>query len=288
MEPHLSTPAASTPGHAPEGLDSDTPALIVQVTDPHLLQTSGVLLGVDTEASLRAVLQQVARDQGRPDLLLATGDLSQDGTPQSYRRFASMVRELQVPVRCLPGNHDAPGVLKDELQAWTAPVTDVRGWRIVLLDSTVPGSNAGHLARSQLDLLDHALSECGGRPALVALHHNVAPASVEWHDSMMLDNAPDLFRRLGRWTHVRVLLWGHVHQEFDRRRGSMRMLATPSTCFQFAIRDGRHGLDDSPPGYRWLKLYRDGSLATGVRRLDPRAWQIMRQDWTELEQSRAA
>ncbi|CFP64976.1 cAMP phosphodiesterase [Bordetella pertussis] len=35
-----------------------------------------------------------------------------------------------------------------------------------------------------------------------------------------------------------MLLWGHVHQEFDCRRHNLRMLATPSTCFQFVVRDG--------------------------------------------------
>ncbi|CFV94644.1 cAMP phosphodiesterase [Bordetella pertussis] len=53
------------------------------------------------------------------------------------------------------------------------------------------------------------------------------------------------------------------------------MLATPSTCFQFVVRDGKHCVDDAAPGYRWLKLYADGSLATGVRRLDGDRWRAL-------------
>lgn len=273
---------------APQGA-AEQPALLIQLTDPHLFaESAAVMLGIDTEASLRAVLAQIRRDHGAADLLLATGDLSQDGSAPSYRRFAAAVRTLDIPVRCLAGNHDAPATLMDVLGDWAKPVIDVGGWRMVLLDSTVSGSNAGHVERAQLDMLDEALSSNADRPALVALHHNPVQINPDWRDPMMLDNAPELFRRLSRWRNVRVLLWGHVHQEFDRRRGNMRMLAAPSTCFQFAIREGRHRVDEIPPGYRWLKLYRDSSIATGVRRLDATVWQMMLQAWASPEQSRAA
>jgi Icc protein len=264
------------------------PALLIQLTDPHLFAEPALMLGVDTDASLRAVVDAIRRDHGEADLLLATGDLSHDGTDASYRRFADAVGALGIPVRCLPGNHDMPAALQRTLGAWTEPVADLGAWRIVLLDSRADGSNAGHLERAQFELLDHALATANGRPALVAMHHNAVQLSADWRDPMMLDNAAELFRHLARWRNTRVLLWGHVHQEFDRRRGSIRMLATPSTCFQFAIRDGRHRLDAQPPGYRWLKLYPDSSVATGVRRLDAAVWQAMMREWGLVEESRIA
>lgn len=287
-EPLLHPSITQTPADPATHATSGQPALVIQLTDPHLYAQPAIMLGVDTEASLRAVIDQIRRDHGHADLLLATGDLSQDGTELSYRRFAQVVEDLSTPVRCLPGNHDEPTVLAKELASWTAPVTDAGAWRIVLLDSTVAGSNTGHLERDQFERLDDAAADAGNRPILVALHHNAVQMTADWRDPMMLDNAPELFRRLSRWRNIRVLLWGHVHQEFDRRRGNMRMLATPSTCFQFTIRDGRHRLDDMPPGYRWLKLYPDSSVATGVRRLDAAMWQSMLRGWAQPEESHAA
>jgi Icc protein len=268
--------------------DAAHPALLVQLTDPHLFAEPALMLGVDTDASLRAVVDAIRRDHGEADLLLATGDLSHDGTEASYRRFADAVGVLGVLVRCLAGNHDMPAALHRALGAWMDPVADLGAWRIVLLDSRADGSNAGHLERAQFELLDHALATADGRPALVAMHHNAVQQSADWRDPMMLDNAAELFRHLARWRNTRLLMWGHVHQEFDRRRGSIRMLATPSTCFQFAIREGRHRLDPQPPGYRWLKLYPDSSVATGVRRLDAAVWQAMMREWGLVEESRIA
>lgn len=250
------------------------PILLVQLTDTHLMaDPDSVMCQVNTDASLRAVLDLVRANGHRPDLLLATGDLSQDGTPRAYRRLRELLEQTDWPVRCLPGNHDDPQALRQALGLWTQPVTDIGAWRIILLDSTVPGSDAGHIDAAQFDLLERAAALAGERHVLVALHHNPVQMDSKWHDEMMVDNASALFQQLAMLPRARVLLWGHVHQAFDRRRHHLRMLATPSTCFQFAIRNGRHVLDDAAPGYRWLKLYRDGSLATGVRRIDAAVWQ---------------
>jgi len=254
------------------GRRDDAPAMLVQLTDCHLFgQPDTAMLGVNTDASLRAVLRQVQADGKRPDLLLATGDLSQDGEAASYRRFADILGEAEplqnTVIRCLPGNHDLPVVLRQELPEWSQPVTDVGAWRVVCLDTTVPGSTAGHLPAGQLDLLEEALAQAPHRHTLVAMHHNPMQIDSHWHDSMMIDNPEALFKLLARWPQARVVLWGHVHHEFDRRRHNLRLLATPSTCFQFSIRDGRHVVDNLAPGYRWIKLYQDGSMATGVRRV---------------------
>ena len=70
----------------------DAPAMLVQLTDSHLFgEPDTAMLGVNTDASLRAVLRQIEADGKHPDLLLATGDLSQDGEAAAYRRFAAIL-----------------------------------------------------------------------------------------------------------------------------------------------------------------------------------------------------
>ncbi|OZI54155.1 phosphodiesterase [Bordetella genomosp. 4] len=261
------------PGSTTSAGRADAPTLLVQLTDLHLMaEPESVMCQVNTDASLRAVMDLVRANGHRPDLLLATGDLAQDGSAQAYQRLRSLLEQTDWPVRCLPGNHDDPRLLRETMGLWAQPVTDIGAWRIILLDSTVPDSNAGHISEEQFDLLEQASALAGDRHVLVALHHNPVQMDSSFPDKMMVDNAQALFQRLANLPRARVLLWGHVHQAFDRRRHHMRLLATPSTCFQFSIRNGQHVLDDSPPGYRWLKLYRDGSLATGVRRLSDAAW----------------
>src|SRR5690606_31026345 len=84
---------------------------VVHLTDVHLFAEPGGRLGdVDTDASLREVLDFLRQDLlqlGRqPDLILMTGDLSQDGSPQAYARLKEAVLDFRAPLAVLPGNHD--------------------------------------------------------------------------------------------------------------------------------------------------------------------------------------
>ncbi|MBE0772498.1 metallophosphoesterase, partial [Escherichia coli] len=64
------------------------------------------LLGMDTAHSLEKVVERVAREQPRIDLILATGDVSQDGSLDSYTRFRRLSSPLDAPFRWFAGNHD--------------------------------------------------------------------------------------------------------------------------------------------------------------------------------------
>lgn len=255
----------------------DAPALLLQLTDSHLMDDpEALMLGVNTDASLRAMLDQVRRTEPAPDLMLLTGDLSQDGSRAAYERLRTYLGSANHPVRCLPGNHDIAATLRDTLTDWVDPIFDLPGWRVILLDSTVEGADLGHINEAQLDLLDRALASAGERHVLVALHHNLVRVDGNWHDPMMVNNAQTIFARLQGHPQARVALWGHIHQEFDCRHHHLRMLGTPSTCFQFMLKEGRHMVDPQAPGYRWIKLYADGSIATGVKRLDAGTWAALR------------
>jgi len=82
-----------------------------------------------------------------------------------------------------------------------------------------------------------------------------------------LRNADELFAVLDAYPQVRAVLWGHIHQEFDQLRNGVRLLASPSTCVQFAPGSEEFQVDQEAPGYRWLRLHADGQLETGVSRV---------------------
>jgi Icc protein len=140
-------------------------------------------------------------------------------------------------------------------------------WQILLLDSTVPGADGGALAPAELGWLDEALGATGAPHALVCLHHAPLPTGSEWLDTMVLSNADAFFSVLDRHARVRGVLFGHIHQTFEAERNGVRILASPSTCVQFAKVRPRFGVDPRPPGYRWLGLAPDGAIHTRVRRL---------------------
>ncbi len=250
---------------------ADSSVLLVQLTDSHLFANAdGRLLGMDTADSLRRVVEQVLKEQPAIDLILATGDLSQDGSAASYARFVELSAVIDAPARWIPGNHDdipamqAACVGTDLLE----PVVDLGNWRITLLDSSIPGAVPGYLQEPQLALLERALSEAPDRHHLICLHHHPVDIGCQWMAPIGLRNPDALFNLLQRFPQVRAVLWGHVHQTIDTQRGDLRLLASPSTCVQFTPGSEDFQADSAAPGYRWLRLHDDGRLDTGVSRVE--------------------
>lgn len=245
--------------------------LIVQLSDSHLFaDADGKLLGMNTRDSLSAVVDRVLAEQPTVDLVVASGDLSQDGSVASYEAFRQLSAQITAPTRWFAGNHDEPAEMAEGAQNsdFLLPVVDVGEWRITLLDSSVPGSVPGYLQETQLQLLASSLSEAPQRHHLVCLHHNPVPIGCKWMDPIGLRNPEALFAVLDRFPQARAVLWGHVHQEYDQMRDNLRLLASPSTCIQFAPGSVEFKVDSTAPGYRWLRLHGDGRLETGVSRVE--------------------
>jgi len=244
--------------------------LIVQLSDSHLFaKADGTLLGMKTRESLEKVIELVLAEQPHVDLLVASGDVSQDGSVESYEAFRQLSDQVDAPKRWFPGNHDESVEMHQAAQQSDLldPVIDIGNWRVTLLDSSVPGSVPGYLQDQQLQLLVQALSEAPERHHLVCLHHNPVPIGCAWMDPIGLRNPDALFAVLERFPQVRAVLWGHVHQEYDQMRNDVRLLASPSTCIQFAPGSVDFKVDTTAPGYRWLRLHDDGRLETGVSRV---------------------
>lgn len=250
-----------------------TPAgLLIQLTDPHLRASpSARLRGVVTRDCLEAVLRLAAPGLREADAVIVTGDISDDGSPDSYRVFAELLPSRDRPVRLLPGNHDLPEVLGRQWPQPPWPTVDSLGsWRLIGLSSHLPGEEGGHLDTAQLDALDAVLGGSPGHWTIVALHHPPVPTGSPWLDRMGLTNHR-AFRDLVRsHRQVRAVIFGHAHQEIDRKDDGIRWLGCPATCVQFRPHTDRPYSDTRLPGYRWLRLHAGGALETGVERL--RGW----------------
>ena len=243
---------------------------IVQVTDTHLeQQTGGTLLGMDTDASLGHVLDLVRSAARKPHLLLATGDIANHASAEAYGRARDAFDTLGVPWAWLPGNHDEFDPMQRVLGRGAAMVRAVRTphWQVLLLDSTVPGQVGGRLGAEELALLGQLLDEAPALHALVCLHHQPVPIGCAWLDEQMVADDEAFFAVLLRHPQVRLVLWGHVHQEFAGERDGIALRATPSSCIQFAPASAGFRVDEQSPGLRWLELAPDGSFGTQVARV---------------------
>jgi len=244
---------------------------IVQLTDSHLCAAQGgTLLGMDTDHSLTCVVDLVAKEVPQIDLVLGTGDLSDSGADNAYTRIEDQFARLCAESLWLPGNHD------DRSSMEAAAPSNCMGfgvragnWQILMLDSQVPGEVGGQLGESELMRLEAMLDagQAQGLHTLVCLHHQPIDIGCDWLDEQKVSVADAFFAVLDKFDCVRGVLWGHVHQEHDSVRNDVRLLASPSTCVQFAPQSAEFKADDMPPGYRRLRLHPDGRIDTEVSRV---------------------
>jgi 3',5'-cyclic-AMP phosphodiesterase len=250
---------------------------LVQITDSHLGERPGTrLLNVDTDQSLASVVSLVRAQQPRIDMLLATGDLSDQGGPKAYQRFLTATRDLGAVQRWLPGNHDNPAVmravLKEDARLQRSLVCG--NWQVIMLDSTIPGAVGGNLRQAELAAMRACLRAEPQHYTLICVHHHVVPVGCAWIDEQMVANAEQFWRELSAFPNVRAVLSGHVHQELDRWHGDIRVFTSPSTCVQFAANSAEFRVDTQQPGYRWFDLHPDGRIDTGVERVTGVEFQV--------------
>ena len=250
---------------------------MLQITDCHLLpEAGGKIYGADTYRSLSSVLQSALALPERPDLIVATGDLSEDGSDDSYRRLRQLLLDVGLPAYVIAGNHDSVEAMRRSLIGGPIrmePCVDLDGWRVVFLDSKVVGEPYGYLEKAELHRLAETLSADSERPAIVCLHHSpIRPCpSTGCH----LKNDDELIAVLDLHANARAVLAGHSHLALERRIQHATLLTTPATssrCVHAQTGESvdhedfwsSHRFDASWHGFRMLSLHGDGRFESSV------------------------
>lgn len=244
---------------------------ILQVTDLHYLPQPGEkMYDIDTEHYFRFILQQALESHRKIDLILVTGDLTQTPSSSCYQRIFKELEKTGIPCICLPGNHDDWQLMQHFLNTDNVSCnrqTTIGNWKIICLNSQKPGTDGGWLAESELLFLGRELPKHSEKHILIAVHHNCLPTSSEWMDTMTIENSNELFTILKHFPQVKVVIHGHTHQEQEFKIDNLKILSTPSTCFQFKPKSKNFALDDTLPGYRYLYLHPQGKFTTEVIRV---------------------
>lgn len=262
-------------------LEDEVPRLL-HITDCHLrADPERRLLGIDTAATLAATLRQ-ALSEHAPDAMIISGDLAHDPEPASYARLAALLDDhYRGPRLYLAGNHDVTAAMGG---LWSeAPQIRLDDWEVLGFDSHADDAPQAHFDAGRRDALLARIHASTAAHILLTCHHPVLPVGSPWLDRDRIIDGESLLESLAATGRVRGLVFGHVHQALAMAHvgtgaegepagsGELALLATPSTCFQFAPASAHFAIDQSlpggQPGYRWLVLEDDGNLRTRVGRV---------------------
>jgi len=245
--------------------DMDT-LRVLQVTDPHLFASrEDTLRGCATWQSLNDTVDHYLARDWRADIVYLTGDLVQDDSREAYRNLRAAIDRLDLPVYVVPGNHDVPRLMAEELPDYrNCSTLDAAGWRLIGIDTREEGSASGRIGADELGRLATLLESAGGRHVAIFLHHPPVDVGSAWLDGIGLLDRDAFLAVAGRHPAARLIVFGHVHQVVDHQAAGLRIVGTPSTGRQFRPRSQEFAIDDRPPAYRRLELSSAGVVATEI------------------------
>lgn len=217
---------------------------ILQISDTHIVPegvlVSGRLDTADALARLVARINSIRHQIGPIDALLVSGDLSDDGSAESYARIKTLIVPLDLPTYVIPGNHDA----RDPMRAAFAkdlpengPLNWVRrigGIHLIALDTLVEGQKWGTLSSDSLSFLQNALSDAGDAPVLLALHHPPFVCGISFMDEIGLTNPDALRDILAGFSGMLRIVCGHIHTTIVSDAAGHIAISAPSPGSTFA------------------------------------------------------
>ena len=241
---------------------------IIQVTDPHLTKDKNTeIRACKTYSSFKRVIHWIDRNE-KPNFILVSGDISDDGSIESYLLYKNKIESLNKPFFSILGNHDNHDNFKLIFQnnfpiIQSIPLSDE--WVLIVLDSTVTGKEGGALINNQLIKIRKLIEINSHKNLIFCLHHHPIEMGF-WIDEIGLQNKDQFLSLILDKPNVKAVVWGHVHHESETTLGSIQFLSTPSTCYQF--QENKQSMSKNKPGYRKINLFKSGRLTTSVVRVD--------------------
>jgi len=218
--------------------------LIAQISDLHIAEAGNFMRNfVDANAKLAVAVDYLNSMQLRPDVVLATGDLTDHGRPEQYELLDAIFAELDVPLLLVTGNHDEREPFRRAFAATHAYlpsdgpiqyVIDDYDVRLVAVDTTRIDHHDGELDGERLAWLERTLAQRPDDPTVIFLHHPPFTTGIWWMDCIGLSGARELEAIVRRYPNVRLVLAGHLHRPITTNWGSTVVSTAPSTTHQTA------------------------------------------------------
>lgn len=243
--------------------------LIIQVSDPHLFgDKNREINGSNSYVSLKNVLESVFKLKDKPDFIVLTGDLSQDCTFESYQYLKNLLSRSNIKYFLLPGNHDDVDVLnkvfdfnwiKDNVDyCWT-----YNGWFFYSIDTSFYPYAYGKISDAQLATFQSVLNLNKNLPTIVFMHHHPILINSLWMDKTIVKDAEKFNSIVKTNTQIKAVLFGHVHQNFEKIINDVFYASSPSSCFQVLANSEMFTVEKLIPGYRIIEL-NDNNFSSNV------------------------
>jgi 3',5'-cyclic AMP phosphodiesterase CpdA len=219
--------------------------ILAQISDTQVPAAGKLLLGkIDTAAFLRSAIAHLNDLIPRPDFVIVTGDLVDEGSTAEYDNLRSILSGLAIPFALMPGNHDERGNLRRAFGdhrnlprdgEFLHYVIENLPLRLIALDTVIPGQGGGRLCPARLERLESRLAEQPDRPTVIAMHHPPFVSGLAEMDSINCENSSALGEIVARHPQVERIICGHVHRPICLGWNGTVVTTAPATAHQVTL-----------------------------------------------------
>lgn len=247
--------------------------IIAQISDTHLLDPA--VDGLDAQrrlADLRATVAHLKALDPQPDIVVHTGDVSQNATHAEYDLARAALDALEVPVLPIVGNRDRRRPFLEVFGEWIGltPDSDFVQYafcggpvRLVAADTLLIENRVGDFCDQRRAMLEGLLSADSDRPTVLILHH--PPTDVPALRNPLQFISPDAARLLRdviqRNTQILRIFGGHTHRADTVAVGDTLLSTSPSIATELREDTYPHSRETQPV-YQVHHILADGSVTS--------------------------
>ncbi len=238
--------------------------IIAQISDLHI-GYAGEGEPCKNTQRLESVVKTLNDLQRQPDIVIATGDLVENGNTWAYRDLKNALKQIKSPVFLAFGNHDRRSPFADVfphipyVDGFLQYTVEDYPVRIIVLDTLEEGRHGGSFCENRAEWLDKKLAEQPERPTILALHHPPIKSGIGW---LTADPNADWVKRLhkvvSKYSNIQHILAGHIHRSIYKSFAGTTLSVTqaiaPQSKLELAdidpnVPDGRGLLVEARPGF---------------------------------------
>lgn len=193
---------------------------LIVMSDIHILPPEEIKFGLDTADRFRDAISDVRKYYDDADLCVYAGDIADKGQVEAYAQFDEIRQENPIEARVMMGNHDdRPTYLKHakdpmvDNNGFVQGAVDIKGYRIIMLDSSEPGHVEGILCEKRLAWLATQLTEAKAADlsVIIILHHNANKLHMPVDTYSLTDPEMLVGVLKDSGAHIAQIIAGHCH-----------------------------------------------------------------------------
>ena len=250
--------------------------LIAQISDMHVVETGKLCNGlIPSNDMLIEAIERINFHSPTIDLIIASGDLTNNGTIEEYIALSKILDSANSPVLLIPGNHDNRENLRKVFSYHNyipnhgniSYLIENYPIKFIGIDTSIQGMPGGEVSNEQIKWLDKTLKKLVNFPVIIFMHHPPFKTGIWWMDAIGLKGVKKFENVISKYSNIKAVLAGHLHRQIQSLFAGTIGYIAPSTAHQIALDlDGKDflGCTLDPPAFTIHYWQKNNSLVSHI------------------------